>query len=305
MSVKFFDRLQRSKGDLISFSMNPNCFFRSIYHLLSILFLFTGVLSCAKNNSTQKYENLAGPQVVHNIIGGQDLGMNKKLNLSVAAILRTSFDGRIDICTGTFITKNIILTAAHCVSEDPSDLQIKIGNSVISNHKSISLTAFKIIRHQDYELGKNDLALIQINHPEFVKKNISIRPVELVTDVEFEQKNNFILFGYGINQIDSFAADDDLQGSGELRKANISEKLISKMGNQLIIDQSNTVGACHGDSGGPAFILDQKNTYKIIGVASGVQQSELETDCAGQSVYTNLNSFKPWILQSISDFDRD
>jgi secreted trypsin-like serine protease len=235
-----------------------------------------------------------------NIIGGQDLGRSQKLNTSVVAILTFGISG-IQICTGTFISKNIILTAAHCVSTDPSDVAIHFSNSIFESDVNLKLNPLKILIHPDYVQGKNDLALIQIKNDQ----NISISPVSIASDSDLKRKSGFTLFGYGVNRIgDTENSNDDL-GAGNLRQLKISSQYISQRESKFIIDQSHGFGACHGDSGGPAFLTNSENKYVLAGVASGVRQSANQADCAGQSQYTDVSKFQTWILQSISDFNRN
>jgi secreted trypsin-like serine protease len=238
------------------------------------------------------------------IIGGQDLSQVNDSNFSiysVAAIMDTSSLSGSTVCTGTFIAENIILTAAHCVSENAQDLLIKIGYSIYSEDASAHIQALKIIKHKDYVVGKNDLALIQVNSMNLLEKNIRIRPVRLVENFEIEFKNNLILLGYGTNQIETseIDSDNDLQGAGSLRRVQVLPDAISLVMDSFVIDQSNGFGACHGDSGGPALI-NQNNEYFLVGVASGVQQGPNQADCVSTSVYTNVQSYKDWLNTSIS-----
>lgn len=266
-----------------------------------------GSFSCAPSKESRaddrvytqlNSENNLALSSTQNIIGGQDLSLNSQINFSVVAIINTSDLGSFSICTGTFITKNIILTAAHCVSKNSSEIWIKFGNSIFSDKKSISLSVKNIIQHPNYESQKNDLALVQIIND----KNILIQPVALASDLDILKPNNFILFGYGVNTSDESVADQ-MQGVGDLRKLQILSKFISSESDKFIVDQSNGYGVCSGDSGGPAFVLNAKNKYVLMGVASGVRQSESQTECSNQSEFTKVSAYQDWISTSIKKLD--
>ncbi len=278
--------------------MNLKLNFRLNFKSILILILSGGILSCAPEKSGSSF-NIKSDQY-ENIIGGQDLSLKSEMSPTVAVLLDTSSAGSFSICTGTFIRKNIILTAAHCVPENSEDLAVKMGNSLFNEQEIKTLNVLKIIRHKDYQPGKNDLALVLIQ-PD---KNIFIKPAALSDAKKYFKNKNLLLFGYGDNEIDE-AASDDLKGAGSLRKLIVSAEYISHIENKFIIDQSHGFGACHGDSGGPAFILNAKNKYVLAGVASGVRQTADQTDCTGQSEYTDVSKFQTWISQSISDFNRN
>ncbi len=223
-----------------------------------------------------------------NIIGGQDQSLTQKINHSVAAILLTNSDGNLEICTGTFISKNMLITAAHCVPKVASDVTIKIGNSIFDEKKSQTLNVLKIYKHPDYKKGKNDLALIHIEED----KNIFILPVELVRSSDQIKNKNLILFGFGVDQIAE--TEDGLQGAGLLRKLKIQAQFVSKSDDKIMLNQSQGYGVCHGDSGGPAFVT-VKNKYVLVSIASGVLQQEDQLDCTNQAVFTSVAEHLDWI----------
>jgi secreted trypsin-like serine protease len=302
MSVKTFDRLQKSDWALDSSHMLFRVYFQFVFGFILAGF----VLSCAPVKKSANQFNGADLNLSENIIGGYDLSRNQKINTSLAAIMNMSSLGSFSICTGTFIEKNIILTAAHCVSEDAADLVIKIGNSIFDDEKTKTVKAVKVLKHPEYQKQMNDLALILIENDQ----DIQISPVSLATELDLKNKNNFILFGYGVNtSTESGAAD--FQGSGDLRKLIMSKKYIAhrvtqnemSVKSKYILDQTHGFGVCHGDSGGPALILNQKNKYVLVAVASGVYESIAQDDCTNKSEYTDILQYRSWILQSISDFN--
>jgi len=302
MSVKMFDRLQKSRVRLRYEYLNlkmvktmKKIFVKFSLNLALSCAFIAIAFSCAPSNvSNPNYSEVN----LQNIIGGQDLGLNSKATASVVAIIDTSSLGSFSVCTGVFIKKDIILTAAHCVSQNPSDMLVKLGNSIFSEKKSSSLVVKNIIKHPKYQIHKNDLALIQIHND----KNILTQPVLLATDSEIQKPNNFIVFGYGVKTT-AILPDDQMQGVGILRKLKILSKFILNEKNKFIVDQSKGYGVCGGDSGGPAFILNEKNKYILAGVASGLTQdhaqSDSQTECQHKSEFTKVADYKAWIFEAI------
>lgn len=229
------------------------------------------------------------------IIGGQDLSHNKSYNRSVVLILNQSLIGSASVCTGTFITPTVIITAAHCVTEDKNDLLIRMGNSIFSEQKSILFAVVAVKKHEDYQKNMNDLALVQVEE----SPQIRVAPVSIASEQQDINQNNMTLLGYGVNQIEESA--DEFQGAGDLRILKVSSKRIHVQDSTFTIDQSFGSGACHGDSGGPAFMNLTNHKVILAGVASGVVQSEIESDCSGESIYTKLSVYKTWIRKSIEE----
>jgi secreted trypsin-like serine protease len=258
-----------------------------IFALVVCLF----VVACAPSKQNGEYDT----HQVDQIIGGQDLSLSSILNRSVVMILNQNNVGSASICTGTFISPTIILTAAHCVSDNKNDLVIQMGNSIFSDQEMISFNVLAVEKHENYQKTENDLALIRVEE----NKTVSVIPVALAKDKDLSNKKMMTLLGYGVNQIEE--SEDEFQGAGHLRSLNVQSSRMKLNQFTFSIDQSVGSGACHGDSGGPAFLMLQNRQYVLAGVASGVVQSDDEADCTNQSVYTSVSSYKSWILKSIEE----
>lgn len=267
--------------------MNVLSNLKYIFALVVCLF----VVACAPSKQNGEYET----QQVDQIIGGQDLSLSSTLNRSVVMILNQNSVGSASICTGTFISPTIILTAAHCVSEDKNDLIVRMGNSIFSEKEMIALSVVAVKKHENYQKTENDLALILVEE----NKNIAVIPVALAKEKDLSSKKMITLLGFGVNQIEE--SDDEFQGAGNLRSLKVSPSRVSIDQFTFSVDQSVGSGACHGDSGGPAFLMLPNRQFVLAGVASGVVQSDDEADCTNQSVYTNVSFYKSWILRSIEE----
>ena len=100
-----------------------------------------------------------------------------------------------------------------------------------------------------------------------------------------------VLAGYGISNA------RERSGAGRLRKAEV-RVAESRTGKQeMILDQSHGQGACHGDSGGPAF-LRRKGKLILAGLTNRSYPAQAPDDCAHQVVYTKVPAYRRWILSN-------
>jgi secreted trypsin-like serine protease len=66
---------------------------------------------------------------------------------------------------------------------------------------------------------------------------------------------------------------------------------------EMIMDQTHGSGACHGDSGGPAFVKSGR-TISLAGLTNRGYPDRAPDDCAHQVVYTKVPSYQRWIRAS-------
>ena len=86
------------------------------------------------------------------------------------------------------------------------------------------------------------------------------------------------------------------KGAGVLRKtfATIAETHYGET--EVLFDQQNGKGACHGDSGGPAFLSTPKGFIQW-GVTSR-EHLDPEKDCTHFTIYTKIEPYLDWINQN-------
>ena len=133
------------------------------------------------------------------------------------------------LCTGAIISKNVILTAAHCAKQDPwwwptklvkpSIVFVTFGHSDLGNAKNMSVKS--ILTHPNFQFPKNDVALLKLsNNLEF---NDAVQPIFLPSsnatkyDLLFEE---LIFAGYGSEKVDT---------EGESAYCQYGELFIGKM----------------------------------------------------------------------------
>lgn len=233
------------------------------------------------------------------IINGQDVDPAKdSFSQSIVALYNMEEES---LCTGSILDEHYIVTAAHCMSKDPRNIVVLFGTSIDDAYKNrLFIRASDGIAHEnfaklmekavktnqvpDYDWG--DIALVEIDQdlpPNYQPMNVSDVDPSLT-----HQKT--LLAGYGL--YDGAQAT----GSGLLRKTivNIDNTNYSKT--EVSLNQTQGSGACHGDSGGPAY-LQTENGYLLWGVTSrGLKDPK--NDCSQYAVYTRIMAYKSWIIKS-------
>lgn len=261
-----------------------------------------------------------------NIIGGVEAsaGFQKENGVVGIIILLQDKSGQrgTAICTGTLIARNIVLTAAHCIA-DPgvTDVAVVFSNNFDALERTQIRYASDAVIHQDYMKGVdsmtsplpwNDLALLKLAED----APVDFQVARLATAAESEslkKQSQVLLSGFGITTpiVREYVKDKEgnivldaeknpqtqelsTEGTGLLRLVdNIPVTTINSNNLELTLDQTALRGACHGDSGGPAFISDETGALIQVGVTSR-GTNELG-NCNESAIYSNVIGQATWI----------
>ncbi|KAM7347493.1 transmembrane protease serine 9-like [Cochliomyia hominivorax] len=208
--------------------------------------------------------NLAQP--IGRIVGGVD-AIEGQFPYQISLRLNGSH-----ICGGSIISRNYILTAAHCVGDedegevyhpyDPNLFTIRAGSTNRLMGGVVKQVA-KIIVHENYGNFLNDVALLKLESS--LVYSDGIKPIPLAT-AEIPVGSNVVISGWGRLKTG---------GDSPIRLQWNTLEFISKlqcftsifMSSDALIclahQQDN--GACNGDSGGPAVFNGE-----LVGVAGFV-----------------------------------
>jgi len=191
------------------------------------------------------------------------------------------FCGGTLIQTGDKKQSDIVVTAAHCISDGPD---------------------FKVALHRhnlNPATRDNDIAVVKLKEP--VKFNSTIQPVYLpASDEQVQENTEGIVVGWG----DTPLSAGDISGVlMQYRASTVSSNKCAtayKSGGFIFDSQKmlciqGGIDSCKGDSGGP-YVTKNGQGYVLQGVVS------FGVGCAragAPGIYTRVSNYINWINQQI------
>jgi secreted trypsin-like serine protease len=213
----------------------------------------------------------------------------------VARSVVTIVGSRGNFCTGSVIAARLVLTAAHCVQPD---VEYKIldygadGKPQLQNVRAVAIHPSFNMQAMQSHRATADVALLQLEIPLKGKSISQIGPPQIPIVVG----GRFTIAGVGVT------VPGDGKSSGMTRVAGLV--VTGQPGTlqiRLVDPVTNGVragiGACTGDSGGPAF-EDKPNGAVIVGVISWSTGPNDSAGCGGLTGVTPLTLYHDWIVRT-------
>lgn len=258
------------------------------FKLLFAASLSIALGACSPNNVAENVQTLG--QETSSIIGGTEVAADHQSIRHIVALY--DFDSGA-LCTGTLLGNNLVLTAAHCIGKDPKKMAIFFGNKVHQNAPRAPVLAVEISplwesnQFKPYNTG--DIALVLFGGP--TPEAFQGLPVLPEQYARVLRKGTLVLMlGYGISD------GVNKTGSGTLRmvSARVADEKFSAT--EVVIDQTQGKGACHGDSGGPAivFVGGQAHVWGVTSRSVG----DPDDHCSQYAAYTNATVYLTWIREA-------
>ena len=203
-----------------------------------------------------------------------------------------------EICSGTLIAPDLVLTAAHCVMR-PAGYTIISVDRGFRQHRTQAIAA---TMHPDFVPGTTpedqpgvDLALLKLEQP----LGTDYAPLDPRGAGSIGTGEAVDIAGFGV------VAENRRDTARTLRQAHLVSIGSLQVANRVTVvtdrrrlAETSGAGACLGDSGGP-ILSGGPGGYRIVGVVSwssgALQQGARRTACGGFTAVTPVAEHTGWI----------
>lgn len=230
-------------------------------------------------------------QAITGIIGGKEVAPNESPAQTTVVLYDTA--AKNVACTGSLIGNNLVLTAAHCLQRDPTKILVIFSTNLQTANMEMARSVVGAMIHNSWlskrALAKDtgDIALVkyQGTTPAGYKAATILPSAAALRDY-----STIIIAGYGMTDATKRT------GSGALRQAATTIANNKFSSSEIMVEQRTGRGACHGDSGGPAFLYSN-GVYYLWGITSR-GYADAKNECRSFSLYTNILYYMKWLQET-------
>lgn len=221
----------------------------------------------------------------HRIFNGEPTGAFP----AVAGLVIFRGDGAVGLCSGTLVTPDVIVTAAHCLLDGPARV---VAAFFADGATEVDYDVVAYAIHPDFDpavLAYADIALVAVDRPV-----AGVPPMPLAA-AKPRPRTRGIIVGYGQDEAGNVGAKE--MGTVRLkpcprifRRAGIGRGQLA--GSLCWRPRKRGHDTCQGDSGGPLIIGGD-----VAGVTSGGYPR-----CPGRLSWdTSVAAFRSWIDLALTE----
>lgn len=271
---------------------------------LASLALIVAVLSVAPSASQAREARVVSGTPV----GPADVATNGRWSAVVSIVAIAGNQSRL--CTGTLITRNWVVTAAHCLGrpENPAlplaadDVIVTAGSTTVhSDDMSPDTVAVHLHPLWEWSTAAWDVALIELASTQ------AHAPMELPDPTALASYET----GPGDNVV-GFGRTSGLDGgsSGTLHSGRLEPLTTAECGEarpgsdayaDCLIPGPTRQMACFGDSGGPVVRFDpRRGGAPVLWGVTSIGPSMCQTNSATPTFHTRIAAVRGWIEQTLA-----
>lgn len=222
-------------------------------------------------------------------------------------VFAITYDARPDsaakiLCTAVLVHPRVLLTAAHCLPEDPTT-PVSVLEGTNARAPTAIFVSVRTERNPVYFATKNEtlrtgfdfgVVVLAQNVPGADEKTgtklARFGSVSRPADLDLAQRDGIVVVGYGGRNTIHPDGTTGIQRWTVVPLAESIENAFSTEGPKGALSR--------GDSGGPAFVIDRDGARRLIGIASGSPENEKTdfTGIPGTSLYAGVRpKLASWI----------